>query len=258
MEWRTLYDRLADRFDTEGWWPADSPFEVMIGAVLTQNTTWTSVEQALERLRQAGALSVPGIASCPPDRLRELIRPAGSYTRKAATLQAVATWVQARDPSVAAGRWPTTQAGSAPEGEAAPSGTTNGAVTTEGEAAPSSPAGWSTARLRESLLSIKGIGPETTDDILLYVYRRPVFIFDAYGRRMLEAAGMEVGRDYESTRLLHEADLAASGLSAAELAAFHGLVVTAGKVARREGWDRVLGGRAGDERQPADTSDGTR
>lgn len=235
MQWRDLYERLASLYPDDAWWPATAPFEVMVGAVLTQNTTWTSVETALDRLRAADALAADALVAWPADELRELIRPAGSFNRKAATLRDLAAWVVREDPEVADGRWPIASGDAPVEGEATTSEQAGGA---SGQArAQDLP----TSLLRRSLLQIHGVGPETADDILLYVYRRPLFIFDAYGRRMLEALGMAIGRDYEATRMLHESAVSESGLTAAELAAFHGFVVSAGKNARRVGWPAALG-----------------
>lgn len=268
VSWRALYEALSARYSADGWWPADSPFEVMVGAVLTQNTTWSSVERALDRLRQAGVLSVAGIAGSSPQVLRELVRPAGSYTRKATTLVALADWVVRYAPQVARDQRPTAQRSLALEGEPTASAgsvrgeghlalegdgaasarpeATEGELATEGEAAASADAevtaaDMPTSVLRASLLALRGVGPETADDILLYVFGRPVFIYDAYSRRMLQAVGMKTGRDYETTRRLHEADVTAAGFRTDELATFHGLVVTAGKDARRSGWGSVLG-----------------
>lgn len=205
VKFRSLYECLAAQFDIEDWWPGESDFEIMVGAVLTQNTTWTSVEQAIANLKDADLLTPAAIADCPVTTLEGLIRPSGSYTRKAATLKHLAAWLEEH-----------------------------------GERAGS----MDSAALRASLMSIHGIGPESADDILLYVFHRPVFIFDAYARRMLDAAGMSVGADYEKTRALHQSAVAASGLSVSELAHFHGLIVTAGKHARTAGWAVLLFSKA--------------
>lgn len=204
MDWRALYELLDARFEIGAWWPAESGFEVMVGAVLTQNTTWTSVEQAVAHLRQAQCLTPEAVRSCPDAELVRFIRPAGSYTRKAATLKGLAAWLAAH-----------------------------------GEEAPDMP----DTALRESLLAVNGVGPETADVICLYVYDRPVFVFDAYARRMLEALGAPVGSTYEGTRRLHQASVHQAGLSAREHGRFHGLVVTAGKRARTVGWAQALGDR---------------
>lgn len=206
VKFRSLYECLAAQFHIECWWPGESNFEIMVGAVLTQNTTWTSVEQAIANLKAADMLTPAAIVSCPAAILEGLIRPSGSYTRKAATLKHLAAWLEEH-----------------------------------GERAGSI----DSAALRASLMGIHGVGPETADDILLYVFDRPVFIFDAYARRMLDATGMSVGTDYEKTRLLHEDAVAHTGLSVSEFAHFHGLIVTAGKHARTVGWTTLLSSKAG-------------
>lgn len=201
-DFRGLFEHLRRHFEIEKWWPAESDFEVIIGAILTQNTTWTSVEKALAALRAAGVMAPEAVLRCPAEELSALIRPAGSFTRKTQSLRAVSEWTLAR-----------------------------------GEAARQDP----TVALRRELLGIIGIGPETADDILLYVYGRPVFIFDAYARRMLQAAGWPVAKTYEGTRKLHLENVERCGLSAAEHGHFHGLIVTAGKAARSGGWEEILG-----------------
>lgn len=203
MEWQAIYEVLNERFENGHWWPGDSDLEIMVGAVLTQNTTWTSVEKALAQLRDANCLTETAIADCPRDTLMELIRPAGSYTRKAATLTRLVDWLE-----------------------------------TVGRDAER----MTDADLRSSLLAVNGIGPETADDILLYVYQRPVFIFDTYARRMLTALHMPVHATYEGTRRLHEDSIRRAGLSADTLGRFHGLIVEAGKYARSSGWDDVFRG----------------
>lgn len=202
MDWRAVYEVLDERFEIGSWWPAESGFEVMVGAVLTQNTTWTSVEKAVERLRQAQLLTPEAVLSCPSAELVEHIHAAGSYMRKAATLKALAAW-----------------------------------LTEHGEKAGAMP----DTALRESLLAVNGVGPETADVICLYVYNRPVFIFDTYARRMIEALGVPVGRTYEGTRRLHQASISKLGLSAQQHRRFHGLIVTAGKHARAVGWVEAFG-----------------
>lgn len=209
MDWRNLYSILSQEFTAGDWWPGETAFEVMVGAVLTQNTTWTSVEKAIKQMKSAKILSPQEIASCPSETIIELIKPAGSYTRKAQTLYHLTNWLQENQKIY-------------PEiGNKTLASTLN------------------TADLRASLLSIPGVGPETADDILLYVYLRPVFIFDAYARRILEALGQPVSKTYEGTRKLHQASIEKANLDASEHGHFHGLIVTAGKYARRHGWNMV-------------------
>ncbi|WP_026181732.1 endonuclease III domain-containing protein [Alloscardovia criceti] len=198
MQWRDIYDRLQSQFTPhDPWWPGDTAWELMAGAILVQNTAWTNVEKALDKLRNEHKLNPADTLTLHQGGLTELIRPAGAYTRKATTLKALAKWYLAHHDSVGQLRTP---------------------------------------ELRTSLLAINGIGPETADVITLYVYHRPAFIFDAYARRMMTALGISVGASYEATRELHIADINQSQFSVDEFAQFHALIVTAGKVAKRDGW----------------------
>ena len=166
-----LYARLLDAYGPQHWWPAESPFEVIVGAVLTQNTSWKNVEKALAGLKQAGLLDLDSIASLPPEDLAELIRSSGFFNVKAKRLKNLCGWLQS-------------QGGL-------------GALSL-----------WDTARLRRALLAINGIGPETADDILLYAFQRPVFVIDSYTRRLLGKLGLIQGKeDYETLRQLFESCL---------------------------------------------------
>jgi endonuclease-3 related protein len=159
-----LYERLLAAYGPQHWWPGDSPFEVMVGAVLTQNTAWRNVERAIVNLKAAGTLAAPAIASMPHADLATLIRPAGYFNVKARRLQAFCRFL------VGVG------------GE---------------EALALRP----TDALRRDLLAVHGIGPETADDILLYAFARPVFVIDAYTRRLLSRLGLASGDEgYETLR----------------------------------------------------------
>ncbi|WP_406712325.1 endonuclease III domain-containing protein [Trueperella pyogenes] len=201
MSFRDVYDRLDQLFSVEDWWPAESAFEIIVGAVLTQNTSWGNVEHALVNLEAVTSFHPDKILSIPLEDLMASIRPAGSYARKAQTIRDLASWYLRQSSSAKL---------------------------------------VDTGDLRISLLETHGVGPETADVILLYVFERPLFIFDTYARRMLRALGLKVGRDYESTRILHETTIGEEGFSVAELATFHALVVTAGKSAGRDGWLPIL------------------
>lgn len=145
-----IYRRLDRAFDKHTWWPAQSAFEVIVGAILTQNTAWRNVELALERLKAARALTPTAIARLPSGRLEQLIRPAGFYQQKTRYLRAFTSLLRQRYRGSVARMWRTRQ-----------------------------PA------LRSILLQVPGIGPETADSILLYAGRRPAFVVDAYTRRIL-------------------------------------------------------------------------
>lgn len=162
---QTLYHRLFDHYGPQHWWPADSPFEVMVGAVLTQNTAWTNVERAINNLRSAGLLDPVAMAELSADQLAEQIRPSGYFNLKARRLQALCDWLLAG----------------------------------------LSPQAMNTSQLRESLLGVHGVGPETADDILLYAYERPVFVIDAYTRRLCGRLSLLDGDlPYETLRALFE------------------------------------------------------
>jgi endonuclease-3 related protein len=145
-----LYWRLLARYGPQGWWPARTRFEVVVGAILTQNAAWVNVERALARLRAAGRLSPAGLAALPPARLGRLIRPSGTFRVKAARLGAFLRHLRRRH------------------------GGALGRLLRQPAAA-----------LRAELLGVPGIGPETADAILLYAAGRPVFVVDAYTRRIL-------------------------------------------------------------------------
>lgn len=196
---RQLYDVLAATIDPGVWWPADTPFEIGVGAILTQNTAWVNVEQAINALRTAELLHPSGIATLDLEELKSLIRPAGFMNAKARYLKNYTTWYVA-----------------------------NAEVAHQ----------QSTKALRSSLLAVKGVGPETADDMLLYMYDRPVFIWDAYARRMLTVAGYELPKGYEATRRALSDTMQQAELTTAEQQRFHGLIVEAGKQATAAGgWE---------------------
>lgn len=145
-----IYHRLLKHFGPQHWWPGDTPFEIMVGAILTQNTNWQNVEKALANLKKAGVLSLPSLADLPVERLAEYIRPAGYYKIKAGRLQNLFAMI--------AEHWDN-----------------------DLEYLLQQPA----AVLREQLLSVKGIGPETADSMVLYAAEQPVFVVDTYTHRIL-------------------------------------------------------------------------
>ena len=166
-----IYQALYKHYGTQHWWPGDSAFEIMVGAVLTQNTSWTNVEKAIQNLKTAEALTAEAIVSATAKQLAEWLRPSGYFNVKARRLQAFCQWL------LAAG----------------------------GEAEL---ARRETATLRRELLSVHGIGPETADDILLYALDRPVFVIDAYTRRLFSRLGLVDGSEpYEELRELFETGL---------------------------------------------------
>jgi endonuclease-3 related protein len=191
---RLAYDDLYARFGPQDWWPGETPFEVMIGAILTQNTAWSNVEKAIARLQERELLEASALIAVPVDRLADAIRPAGYFNVKAKRMRA---FCQAY---VAAGGWDTLQ-------------------------------GVGTAELRAWLLAINGVGPETADDILLYAFGRPVFVIDAYTRRIFSRMGLIAGDEpYEALRQRIESAL---GLDAALFNEYHALLVRLAKEACR-------------------------
>jgi len=148
---RAYYHTLFTAWGRQHWWPAQSRFEMIVGAYLTQNTSWTNVEKALGNLRKARLLTISGIRRTPQRKLEQLIRPAGYFRQKAQRLK---TFVSFLDDHY------------------------NGSF----ERMFARP----TAELRNELLAFNGVGPETADSILLYAGNHPVFVVDAYTRRILE------------------------------------------------------------------------
>ncbi len=158
-----VYSRLFSTFGRQHWWPGDSPFEVMIGAILTQNTNWGNVERAIENLKTAKALTPAAIHEMSHERLAELIRPAGYFNVKAKRLKAFIEFFINRY---------------------------SGRVSRMRKV--------DTETLRRELLSVNGIGSETADSMLLYALERPVFVIDAYTKRVLSRHGvMDGAESYE-------------------------------------------------------------
>lgn len=149
-----IYDRLLERYGPRDWWPADSPFEVMVGAVLVQNTAWSNAEKAIRALSDAGLLSPEGLRNADEVDLAQLIYSSGYYNMKARKLKALVAWLGERNDDIEA-------------------------LMAEDP-----------ARLREELLGIHGIGEETADDILLYALDMPVFVIDHYTKRLFHRLGL--------------------------------------------------------------------
>ena len=149
-EIQRYYTALYEAWGPQHWWPAETQFEVIVGAYLTQNTAWTNVERALANLRDANLLSVEAIRKVPLTRLQRLIRSSGYFRQKAQRLKTFVAYVDEH------------YAGSLQNMFSQP-----------------------TDKLREELLSLNGVGPETADSILLYAGNHPVFVVDAYTRRVV-------------------------------------------------------------------------
>ena len=169
----TVYQRLIGAYGDQSWWPADSSFEVMVGAVLTQNTAWNNVEKAITNMRHANCLTLESVLASSDETLAQLIRPSGYFNIKAKRLKNLCLWVAE-----------------------------NG-----GEAKLEVV---DTASLRSSLLEVNGVGQETADDILLYAFERPVFVIDTYTRRLFAKLGLIEGSEpYEALRQIFEDELEA-------------------------------------------------
>ncbi|MGA1986498.1 MAG: hypothetical protein ABSG72_09510 [Candidatus Sulfotelmatobacter sp.] len=173
-EIRQYYRALSLAWGAQHWWPAETAFEVIVGAYLTQNTAWTNVELALANLRAARVLSLEGIREVPLRKLEHLIRPSGYFRQKAERLKTFVSFLNER------------YGGSLDQLFAQPTG-----------------------KLREELLGLNGVGPETADSILLYAGSHPVFVVDAYTRRILDRHGIRPEKaNYEDIRELFERALA--------------------------------------------------
>jgi endonuclease-3 related protein len=174
------------------WWPARTPFEVIVGAILTQSTSWANVERAIDNLRTARMLTPSAILKLRTSRLAALVRPSGYFRQKAKKLKAFVRFLQREY---------------------------GGSVKRMFQCG--------TVELREKLLSVHGIGPETADSILLYAGNHPVFVVDAYTHRILERHAITRGKpDYESVRTLFETALPRQPQLWNE---FHALIVNTGK-----------------------------
>lgn len=187
-----LYRALLARHGPQGWWPARTPFEVAVGAILTQHTAWPGAARAVAALRARGLLTPRRLAGCDIVALGRLVRPAGTYRLKARRLLDFAGWLLRRFDGDFRGL----------------------------RRAPLGP-------LRRELLAVRGLGPETADAILLYAAGRPVFVADAYTRRVLARHRLlprQAG--YEQARAFLEAHLPSDPALFNE---FHALLVAVGK-----------------------------
>jgi endonuclease-3 related protein len=186
------YNSLLTAFGPQHWWPGQTQFEVIVGAILTQNTSWTNVARAIENLRGADLLSPAAIERVPPSRLEGLIRPSGYFRQKARKLKAFCAFLHAE------------YRGSLKRMFETP-----------------------TIVLREKLLGVFGIGPETADSILLYAGEHPVFVVDTYTKRMLARHGWtHEEAKYEDVRWMVERQFPGD---AGRFNEFHALIVNAGK-----------------------------
>ena len=187
-----IYQLLFERFGPQHWWPGESRFEIITGAILTQNTNWANVEKAIANLKADDLLTEEKLYNINISQLAELIRPAGYYNIKAKRLKNFINWLFENYDG--------------------------GLANLEGA---------NTEQLRGELLSVKGIGRETADSILLYAFERPVFVVDAYTARVVFRHGLiEPEADYEQLRELFQSNLPQDTKLFNE---YHALLVKAGK-----------------------------
>jgi endonuclease-3 related protein len=166
-----VYQKLFACYGPQHWWPGDSPFEIMVGAILTQNTAWTNVERAIANLVQHQVLTPKAILATPVEQLAQWLQPSGYFNVKARRLRHFCRW-----------------------------------YVDSGELGALSQL--DTHTLRKQLLAINGVGPETADDMLLYAFARPVFVIDAYTRRLFSRLHLlEHDAGYEALRHQFEATL---------------------------------------------------
>ena len=205
-----VYERLLAAYGPQGWWPGETAFEVIVGAILTQSAAWANVEKALANLKAAGALSPDGLHELDEGEIARLIRPSGYFNAKGRTLQAFVEMLYREF----------------------------GGRLGELLALPMDP-------LRGLLLATHGVGPETADSIVLYAAGQPSFVIDAYTRRTFSRIGVQPGpahgaahpevskgeRGYEAWRRLFMAALPAV---AAMFNEYHALIVAHGKAVCRK------------------------
>jgi len=187
-----IYQLLFERFGPQHWWPGQTEFEIITGAILTQNTNWANVEKAIANLKAADCLSPERLYNLEVSRLAELIRPAGYYNIKAKRLRNFLDWLNCNY---------------------------DGRLTNLENL--------DTGQLRAELLAIKGIGRETADSILLYAFDREVFVVDAYTARVaFRHSLIDPAADYEQLRYLFQSSLPADTQLFNE---YHALLVRVGK-----------------------------
>ena len=187
-----IYHLLFDRFGPQHWWPGQTQFEIITGAILTQNTSWPNVEKAITNLKSAHLLTPEKLYHLDTARLAELIRPAGYFNIKAKRLKSFLNWLFCNYN----GRLENLQ-------------------------------NLNTNHFRDQLINIKGIGPETADSILLYAFNRVAFVVDAYTARIVTRHGLiEPAADYEQLRELFQSNLPPAPQLFNE---YHALLVKLGK-----------------------------
>ena len=187
-----IYRRLYNRFGPQSWWPGETPFEIIVGAILTQNTAWLNVEKAIKNLKEQNILSPRALSRTKTSRIARLIRPSGYYNVKAKRLNNFLDFLN-NEFNGNLGRLFMTN----------------------------------TQTLRAALLKVKGIGPETADSILLYASNKPVFVVDAYTKRIFSRHGLiSENAPYDAVQGFFMANLPKSARLYNE---YHALIVRTGK-----------------------------
>ncbi len=179
----SLYHELLESYGEQGWWPARTRYEVVVGALLTQNTNWKNAEKAIDNLKGEGCLEPATILELPREELEKMIRPSGFYRQKAERLKLLTSkYLEITDPGIA--------------------GT------------------------RDELLSVKGVGKETADSIMLYAFDMPIFVIDNYTKRFCKKKQLRITGGYEDYRSFFEKHLPKSVKIYKE---YHALIVEWGK-----------------------------
>jgi endonuclease-3 related protein len=187
-----IYDTLLEQYGPQHWWPGDTPFEIAVGAILTQNTNWSNVEKAINNIKRTNALKAQTLGRLASEELEALIRPAGYYRIKTKRLKNFLAWLMEN-----------------------------------GDGQLENLAHYSTHGLREDLIAINGIGPETADSILLYALNRPTFVVDTYTARLASRHGLiEPPFDYYELQDLFQSNLPQDMQLFNE---YHALIVQVGK-----------------------------
>lgn len=187
-----IYNKLYSRFGPQDWWPGDCAFEVIVGAILTQNTAWPNVEKAINNLKKHKLLSPRKLSRIKPSKIADLIRPSGYYNIKTRRILNFINYLNVEHGGNLKKMF-----------------------------------GLKTPALRKKLLEIKGIGPETADSILLYAADRPIFVVDAYTRRIFSRHQIiKEGVSYDRIQRLFMSNLPRSARIYNE---YHALIVRAGK-----------------------------
>lgn len=190
----TLYHTLRVHLGPSGWWPADSPYEILAGAILVQNTNWRNVDRSLANLRTATAFAPAQLAALSQPAMAELIRPSGFYQNKSRALVSLFAWLATAHFDLAA----------------------------IGQTPP--------ATLRQTLIALPGIGPETADAMRLYVFGQPTFIADNYCRRLFSWLGQPYSSYAALKAVTHEVD----DWRLADAQECHGLIDNFGKTVKNE------------------------